>query len=502
LERILTPHHVNGFQSPSTMSRRVVRKAPWTERLQAKLNPLDWALWLSEELNSNDWEDFQKTYGTWIGVGVNFVFLIARANSGTSVSLDDDDVFGDSSLRRGSGWLLWFCRMIVVVLSIISTINAWYTFWKRKPYRLFERSVDDLPPTPSARRVRVDSSPVTNSPFRFIYNLAGSVKAEARAHPDPTREVTELAVWNPPPLCVHLFCLFSPAHILVYWSFLPVKPLDPYPSVTIAKTIFMATILSVQGHMLQSYYTQLEKDNRIVAQEVLREYDTKYVHPSINRPARDVGIQTPPRQRSKSPVHKEMGTDPMVTTEVDAYPAYTIINRGFRTNPNPAYAAQYDPDNTMHLQNTTRTSRSSVTPSFRTPATSAYSTGAFTTGASQADLSSPLRPSVNLKPPVFPSPQRPPSPTRHSMGGPLNGDGGSLGVYSHAASPLRKTASANHLRQTGDGKRERESSPLKRGITPGAENNERPGTSGALNQRLKDLRGEGGGIGRRQSGRF
>jgi hypothetical protein len=482
------------------MSRtRLVRRAPWTERLKAQLNPLDWLLYLSEELNSNDWEEFQRTYGTPIGLGLNVVFLIARANSGTSASLDDD-VFGDSSLRHGSGWLLWFCRVLVIFLAFISTINAWYTFWKRKPYRLFERSVEELPPTPSARRVRVDSSPATNSPLRFIYNIASSFKAEARAHPDPTREVTELAVWNPPPVCIHLFCLFSPAHILVYWSFLPTKPLDPYPSLTLVKTILMVLILSAQGHFLQSYYTQLEKDNRIVAQEVLREYDTKYVHPSINRPARDVGIQTPPRQRAKSPGHKEMGTDPMETTEIDTYPTYTIINRGFRTNPNPAYSAQFDPDNTMHLQNTTRASRSSLTPAFRTPAASAYSTSAFTTGASQADLSSPLRPPVTLQP--FPSPQRPPSPTRHSMGGPLSGDGGSLGVYSHAASPLRKTASANHLRQTADGKRERESSPLKRGVMSAIEGTERPGSSSALNQRLKDLRGEGGSVSRRQSGRF
>jgi hypothetical protein len=234
----------------------------------------------------------------------------------------------------------------------------------------------------------------------------------------------------------------------------------------------------------------------------MHEYDTKYVHPNINRAARDVGIQTPPRQRSKSPTHKEMGTDPMETTEVDAYPTYTIINRGFKTRPNPAYAAQYDPDNTMNLQNTARASRSSVPPTYRTPAASAYSTSAFTSGATQADLSSPLRPPVNLKPPVFPSPQRPPSPTRHSMGGPATGDGGSLGVYSHAASPLRKTASANHLRQASERKGEREGSPLKRGVTPGADGGERSGTSGALNQRLKDLRGEGGGVSRRQSGRF
>lgn len=75
-------------------------------------------------------------------------------------------------------------------------------------------------------------------------------------------------------------------------------------------------------------------------------------------------------------------------------------------------------------------------------------------------------------------------------------------MFSHAASPLRKAASANHLRQASEGKRERESSSLKRGMTPGNDQNEKLGTSGALNQRLQDLRGNGGGVSRRQSGRF
>ncbi|KAF2431002.1 hypothetical protein EJ08DRAFT_633096 [Tothia fuscella] len=447
------------------MSRRVVRRAPLSERIAAYLHPLDWLLWAAEEFNSNDWEDFQKAWGIPIGAGLNLIFLITRANSGGKPS-KGDDVFGDYD-SRGSGWLVWFCRFVVHFLAILSTVNASYAFFRRRHYRFFERSVEELPATPSARRVRVDSSPLASSPLRFLYNAMAPESAESRAHPDASRQVTELAIWDPTPLSLRLFCLFSPAHVLIYWSFLPLAPLDPWPSVTIAKTILMALLLSAQGHFLATYFSQLTKDTVIIHKEVLHEYDTKYVHPSINRPARDVGIQTPP-SRAKSPRNHDMGTDPMPTSEVDIYSPYTIINRGFHTNPNPSYAAQFDPDNVLHLQN-------------QQPATSA------------TDFSSPLKPPTTFRPQPFPSPQRQISPQRHSMGG----DGGSLGVYSHAASPLRKTASTNYLRQAGehregngDARKTREGSPLKRMSTPGA----------SLNQRLNNLRGDGSG--RRESGRF
>jgi len=103
---------------------RLVRRAPLSERLKAYLDPLDFLLWLSEELNSNDWEDFQKQWATPIGVAINIVFMIARANSGGASSTKGDDVFGDYEVRRGSGWLTWFVsisssylqRMFVLLL--------------------------------------------------------------------------------------------------------------------------------------------------------------------------------------------------------------------------------------------------------------------------------------------------------------------------------------------------------------------------------------------------
>lgn len=62
------------------------------------LNPMDFLLWLSEELETRDWDS--KLVGSQIGIALNFVFLLARANSG--ISTPSDDIFRDDT---SSGWL-------------------------------------------------------------------------------------------------------------------------------------------------------------------------------------------------------------------------------------------------------------------------------------------------------------------------------------------------------------------------------------------------------------
>jgi hypothetical protein len=87
---------------------RLIRRRPLAERIQAYLNPLDFLLWLSEEIDSSDWDQWQKDWATPIGFALNVVFLIARANSGSSSRTKGDDVFGEDESH--AGWLAWFVR--------------------------------------------------------------------------------------------------------------------------------------------------------------------------------------------------------------------------------------------------------------------------------------------------------------------------------------------------------------------------------------------------------
>ncbi|KAF2763029.1 hypothetical protein EJ05DRAFT_495871 [Pseudovirgaria hyperparasitica] len=459
---------------------RLVRRAPLGERIRAYLDPGEISIWLAELLNGGEWDDFQKEYGLWIGIAMNILFMIAKASSASPTISYRDDVFGDYEGRGSSGWLKYFLWLVSILLTTLSCTNALYAMFRTRSYRLFEQAIETPLPTKSARRVRVDSSPMSSSPIRYLTSLISTETAESRAHPDATRDVWELSVWDPTPICLTLFCLFSPGHLFVYWLFIPVAPLDPSPSVTYVKTISLIALLSFQLFYLQKNFQQQSKDNAVVHRGVLQEYDNKFVHPALNKPVRDVGIQTPTPQRRDSSV--------MATTEVDAYTPTTVINRGFRTNPNPAYASAYDPDHlTSHSQPQLRPSRS-TTPAMHTP----HIPASATTTSTQADFSSPIRPHKTTT--VVRNSQY-----RTSDFGSGTGDGGSLGVYSHANSPLKKAASSNFLRDDIRDPREasprkRDGSPLKRVSIPDIN-----GPPSLAQQRLSMYTSRGAG--RRESGR-
>ncbi len=262
--------------------------------------------------------------------------------------------------------------------------------------------------------------------------MLASEGAESRSHPDATRDVWELAVWDPMPLCLKMFCYLSPGHILVYWLFLPTAPEDPRPSVTVMTTIVLTSLLSVQLIVLRSFFSQQLKDTSVIHKEVLNEYDIKFVHPRTRPIMRDVGTQF---SSHDAVAPHRMADD----KSVDTYTPTVIVNRGFRTQPNPNYARLVDPESLGRRAPPSR-DIPTLAPQYQTP-------------IHQRDTSSPVRPSTALRPPQF--------------SGVRVGDGGSLGVYSHAHSPLRKAASMNFAEAQRHSERstspvKRESSPVKR----------------------------------------
>lgn len=280
--------------------------------------------------------------------------------------------------------------------------------------------------------------------MRFFSSIIASTTAESRAHPDEKQDVWEVAVWDPRELNLELFTLFSPGHVLIYWLFLPTAALDPRPSVTVVTTMLLGALLSLQAVAMRRSFTRQAKDSTLIHKEVMNEYDTKFVHPSLNKPVRDVGTQS--RESATSPRTK--------TREVDVYTPTTLINRGFKINPNPSYTGHLGEDeDAAHAASPLKRMalpRSSTTPAVRTPVQG--STNGYSSFGQQTERTLD-----------FASPSKQFQPRERSS---MRRDGGSLGVYSHAASPLRKAASSNHLRPgTSDGART--GSPLKRMSTPG-----------------------------------
>jgi len=306
---------------------------------------------------------------------------------------------------------------------------------------MFENSIDKAPATPSARRVRVDSSPLTASPLRYLANALSGESAQSRAHPDAQRDVWELAIWDPISLSVRLLCTFSPGHVLVYLHFLPAQLSDPRPSMTVVTTIFLTALLSVQMSFLSSSYAQQAKDASLVQKEVFREYETKFVHPRTQPLMRDVGTQ----------FSDEVSAASNSPNKVETYTPAFVINHGFKTSPNPNYHSHVDPDGfsprrPVPMSTPGASSIFQTQPSLHTPVMSRDGSPLVRTSG------------TSMRQPQF-------RPTSTSTG-----DGGSLGVYSHANSPLRKSASTafeRRVQNNGDFiYKERGNTPLRKGSSP------------------------------------
>ena len=261
--------------------------------------------------------------------------------------------------------------------------------------------------------------------------------------------------------------------------FLPTPFDDPRPSVTVSKTLVLASLMSVQLFFFKASFERKGHDEKVLSKEVLNEYDTKYVHPSLNRPVRDVATQS--RESFMSPGR--------TSREVEVYTPTTIVNRGFKINPNPSYV-QHLADNvdTQSLYEETPARRfGRVSANLMSP-TPAPSTGAralypqpitSTSTGTDADYAprntSPQKPPSRQRSQPSLSQYRDPSSTagfRNINAGGAN-DGGSLGVHTHAASPLRKSTGGTGLlrhQRSRENQRQSMGSPLKRvshvGTTP------------------------------------
>lgn len=396
--------------------QRLVRKRPLSERISAWLNPSDLLLWASEEIKTRDLD--AASVGTKLSVAANGIFLIARANSGATTT--GDDVFSEPRFN----WATLFAKQVVWVLALGSVINALSLTYQKRHYRLFEANIEQKPSTPSAQRVRVQSSPMSSSPLRLLAGALGSDSAESRAHPDKTRDVWEIAVWDPIPACLQGIVYFSPVHVLVYMFALPLDPMENRPSVTVFKCLVMQGFLSLMLQMLQGMNNQRQKDSAIVQREVFNEYDTKYVHPRLHPLVRDVGVQTAAED-------DDVLVDPGVAT--------TLIRRGFQTHPNPNYMKHIDPDNAAQ----SKASSTSLNPRLLTPISRSRNSDSF--GAVQQQSSRKPRQSM---PAVTSTPATTTAATHQAISSGTN-FGGSLGVFTHANSPLKKATSMNEMNSVG-----------------------------------------------------
>lgn len=174
--------------------QRLVRRQPLAERLLSLINPFDFILGLWIWLESHDWDNLQNTIKNPLGLTLNILCLISRANSnGSSRRSRADDVLrrpmggypGSISSGGGAGWgsglsyfvcvsplsstpnvgvvhgetisclplssqgyrssnSLFYRQFWVLswVLAAGSIVNAIYCFSRKRRYRLFESNIE------------------------------------------------------------------------------------------------------------------------------------------------------------------------------------------------------------------------------------------------------------------------------------------------------------------------------------------------------------------------
>lgn len=238
-------------------------------------------------------------------------------------------------------------------------------------------------------------------------------------------------MWDPVPASLQLVCLFSPLHVLVYMMALPLTPLDPHPSVTVFKCLLQQVAISGLLLAMESAFSRQKKDSELVKGEVMKEYDSKYVHPRLNPPVvRDVGTQCGEDEEGNEWEDIQIGT-----------PA-TLVRRRFQTHPNKNYAKHFDPDGSGYAPHNLSPSPAVISAAYNTPKQLLFQPALKT-------RPSPLRQGMAASRTPRLSPEK--STMTNSgtnTGTPYGGSpyGGSLGVYSHAESPLKKAASIADIR--------------------------------------------------------
>ncbi|KAI5816868.1 hypothetical protein BZA77DRAFT_311218 [Pyronema omphalodes] len=317
---------------------RIVRRQTTYQRLTSLLNPFDFILQLATDYEAFDWDSVQATWGTPIGILLNVFCLVARGQAEKFRKAGSDDVFRRSSSSHSgiANGIAYFLGAISWGLAIFSIVNAVYCFGRKKRYRMFEQNIEVEPQTPNARRVPVDSSPTASSPMRILSSITEVLRNDAasRAHPDETRDVWEISVWDPSPLSLHLFALFSPVHVAIYFLSLPLaSPVssslhetNSSPAAIYFTVILTQFLLSLQILFMKSAFTIQSRDQKVINSQVMQEYNQKYVHPRLNVIKRDVAVQC----------DGVVGSLGSIQDQVLVYTPQ--FNRtGFKTHPNPHY---------------------------------------------------------------------------------------------------------------------------------------------------------------------
>lgn len=227
----------------------------------------------------------------WLLGGLcHFLHLCVRVKQSGSVS---DDELGWESMHyeaRGASWFDWTFPMTLLLLAA-SVGNGIYLLTRIRVYRLNKRS--EPVSSPNARFVSSDIDVDMQQQYTlvergsaivlgFIRKLCGSRSSGEGASTRRT-SVQQIDMWNPGERPMHLFCIYSPAHCLLWMA---------TGSTNWMIMLIVMGLIWAQLTIFVNMYTCLVKDKEIIAAEVMYEYNTGFVYPRVNPVRHDASTMT------------------------------------------------------------------------------------------------------------------------------------------------------------------------------------------------------------------
>ncbi|KZT26438.1 hypothetical protein NEOLEDRAFT_1062598 [Neolentinus lepideus HHB14362 ss-1] len=236
-----------------------------------------------------------KTSAVLVGGLLHFIHLCVRISCIRKVP--DSDLGWEDMYREGEDepWFDWTIPTTILLIAV-AALNAMYLFTRLRIYHLHNQREVVASPHASFVPMHLDFEPLEPPSaisrvrsavwrgfvafWRFLLNLSPRSASVSKNRPE---QVQQLEVWAPSEFELKLFCIYSPITPFLWMA------------TNAANWMLMVFIMAAVGAQLQVLVTNYEallKDRKIIAEEVMHEYNDKFVTPRINHQRREIGVMT------------------------------------------------------------------------------------------------------------------------------------------------------------------------------------------------------------------
>lgn len=242
--------------------------------------PYDLVLSWNELLQLVDWDQLAEDYSIYISIALNTVLLISRHY----INQEASSTYKTLKIPHEESKIVYVVKLVYYSLNVVSFVNFFWCMTSFKNYDLVSNDINQTPKTPSLFKIQLDTPEVISGEEKGLFAriaislfdvLYHRLWPKASETPQPqNRPIWRLVVWNPSKFQLHFVSLFSPLNVLF------VALLSP---IGFANILFLVLLSGFLYAMLCFKYPTKLNDEFIVYQSLMKEYDSKFVNPRLNK---------------------------------------------------------------------------------------------------------------------------------------------------------------------------------------------------------------------------